>query len=142
MLKRILQMFIIVVLVFSFTSSCFAAVPLDDSVSPCYIGTDFANTSFKISSGGTATMRGALAPKNSTVIDKVTVQFVVKNSSGTSIYNKTYTATWNDVYAQYIVQKTYPMPSKGTYIMQATYRCYKNNSLIETIQSDKITKTY
>lgn len=142
MLKKITQMFLVILLILSFTASCFAATGSDDGISPNYIGTDYATTTFKINTSGIATMRGGLSPKNSTVIDKVTMQFVIKNSSGTSVYNKTYTATWDSLYAQYIAEKTYQLSSKGTYTLQVTYRCYKNGALIETIRSATISKTY
>lgn len=145
-MKRINRVFLIALLIMAFASSCFAATDssdlLGEPISPKYVGTHTIMTMFNIKNEGTATMRGALTPKNKTVIDNVKISFAIKDTAGNTIYNKTYTATWSDLYGQYIVEKSYDLKSKGTYTLKATYACYKNGVLVERINSTGIIKTY
>ena len=141
-MKKIIRFSFTMLLVLVFTSSSFAAMRSDGLISSQYIGADRISTIFDISSDGEATMHGILTPKNATVIDKVVITFVIKDSSGSTVYNKTHTATWNSVYNRYEVKKAFKLNKRGNYKLQTLYSCYKNNRLIEAISGDQVTRSY
>lgn len=113
-----------------------------DQITPNYVGTLNHITTFDIKNDGTAKMRGALTPKNKTVIDNVKVSFVIKDIIGNTVYNKTHTAVWSSLYGQYIADKSHDLSKRGTYTLKAKYMCYKNGTLLKSIYSKGITKTY
>lgn len=141
-MKKINQVFVVVLLVMLFSSNCLATTVSGDQIVPNYIGTQNHMTTFSIKNDGTATMRGALTPKNKTVIDSVKISFVIKDISGNVVYNKTYAAGWSSLYGQYIAQKSYDLSKRGTYTLKAKYMCYKNGVLVEKIYSAGIVKSY
>lgn len=136
----------IALLIALFTTNCFATTissnSMIDQITPNYVGTLNHITTFNIKNDGTAKMRGALTPKNETVIDNVKITFVIEDISGNVKYNKTYTAIWSDLFGQYIAEKSYTLSSKGIYTFHATYACYKNGTLVERIRSTGIAKAY
>lgn len=109
---------------------------------PYYVGTKSHNELFNISDSGKATMNVALSPLSSASMNEVKVTLTIKNSSGTKVYNRTYNMPWNSVYGKYKLTKEYQLPNSGTYSFQATYKCYKNNTLLETINTKSIYKSY
>lgn len=118
---------------------CFAAVPTerDDSiVEPMYVATQSQIAIFTISSKGLATMNVSLIPFTKNSLDRVNVTLNIKNSSGTSVYNKSYDTSWSSISASFKLTKEYQLSKSETYEFQATYKCYKNGSLIETIKSE------
>ncbi|SCK00044.1 Uncharacterised protein [uncultured Eubacterium sp.] len=145
-MKKVIGIFTIVLMVMISTLNCFAATvstnQISDQRSTDYVVTQNHITTFTIKSDGTANMRGALTPQNKSLIDNVKVSFVIKDISGNVVYNKTHTAVWSSLYGQYIADKNHNLSKKGTYTLRAKYMCYKNGSLIETIYSTGIVKTY
>lgn len=144
MKKMVMTVFTVVMILLS-SMNCFAAIPTerDDSVvEPMYVATQSQTAMFTISSKGLATMNVSLMPFNKSTLDKVNVTLNIKNSSGTSVYNKSYDMTWSNIYGSFKLTKEYQLSKSGTYEFQATYKCYKNNSLVETIKSTKILKSY
>lgn len=143
-MRKMMTIIFVLLMVFLLTSNCYAATSSggETEINPCYVGTKSHTEIFNISSSGVATMNVALAPFNTTTIDEVKATLVIKNSSGTNVYNKTYNLPWNSLYASFKVIKEYQLPEKGTYSFRVTYKCYKNGSLIETIKSSSIFKTY
>lgn len=144
-MKKFVMAITILVMVLGSTLGCFAAVPTDyddSQVNPMYVATQSHAEIFKISSKGLAKMDVALTPFSKTTLDKVNVTFVIKNSAGTSVYNKTYDVPWSSLYAKFTIMKEYQLSKSDIYEFQATYRCYKNNSLVETIKSSKLLKSY
>lgn len=89
--------------------------------------------SFTISSSGNATMEASLVPKDNNAIDKVEVTFVITDSSDNVIYNKTHTAAWSSLRAEYRLSKDYQLQQKGAYFLNVTMKCYKNEKLLETV---------
>ena len=91
-MKKIITILFILLILFSLTSNCFAATFSDEGteIEPYYVGTRSHTEIFNISSSGVATMNVALAPFSTTTIDEVKATLVIKNSSGTNVYNKTY----------------------------------------------------
>ncbi|MCI9639189.1 MAG: hypothetical protein HFE72_03515 [Emergencia sp.] len=144
-MKKVVMVMLIFVIFLLSSMACFAADPTereDSTVEPMYVATQSHSETFTISSNGLAKMDVALAPFSSTILDRVNVTLSIKNSSGTSIYNKSYDMTWSSIYARFKLTKECQLSKSGTYEFQATYKCYKNNSLIETIKSSKILKSY
>ena len=60
----------------------------------------------------------------------------------TQVYNKTYDATWSNVSKSYSTTKNYQLGKAGRYTFRATYKCYKNGSLLETIKCDPLYKSF
>ncbi len=144
-MKRITTIILVLTMVLLSATASFAAEPTerDDSVAtPMYVGTSSHSALFTISSTGLSKMSVSLSPFTTTTFDKVTVNLSIKNSSGTSVYNKTFSMPWSSIYARFKLEKEYQLSKKGTYEFQATYKCYKNNTLIETIKSGKQLKSY
>lgn len=139
-------MLVLVLAMFLLSSmACFAAVPTerdDSEIEPMYVATHSQSATFKISSKGLATMNVSLIPFTKTSLDRVNVTLNIKNSSGASVYNKSYDTSWSSISASFKLTKEYRLSKSGTYEFQATYKCYKNGSLIETIKSNSILKSY
>lgn len=144
-MKKIKMLVLILVMFLLSATICFAAssTEVENSiVQPMYVATQSHTETFTISTNGLAKMNVELAPFSKTTLDRVNVTLSIKSSSGTSIYNKSYDMTWNSVYARFKLTKEYQLHKNGTYEFQATYKCYKNNSLVETIKSNRFLKTY
>ncbi len=144
-MKKIIMLVLVLAMFLLSSMACFAAVPTerdDSEIEPMYVATQSQSATFTISSKGLATMDVSLAPLSSTTIDKVNVTLSIKNSSGKSVFNKSYDMTWSSISMRFKLSKEYQLSQNGTYEFQATYKCYKNNSLIETIKSSSILKSY
>lgn len=143
-MKKILMFTLILVLVVLSSLNCYAAIPQEGSseASPLYVGTRSHNERFTISSRGQATMEAELAPLSTSTIDNVKVTFVIKNEDKVTIYNKSYDATWSNIEKAFNLTKYHDLELKGIYSLQVTYKCYKNDTLLETIKSNLIFKTY
>ncbi len=113
-----------------------------DEIQPRYVATQSTIENFSINSSGESSMTTILVPMDKSKIDKVKVTLNIKNSSGNSVYSNTYDATWSNLVSGYRLVKTYKLSSKGTYRFNAVYKCYKNNSLVETITTDYIVDSY
>lgn len=140
-MRKIMAVVLIIIIA---TSFCYASVipNTNDVIQPYYVGTQAINQYFQISSSGKATMEAFLTPKSTALVDEVKVSLIIKNNAGASIYNKTYTAEYNRLFNEYQITKNYQLPSKGSYQFQAIYKCYKNGSLVETINSSYMTDSY
>lgn len=144
-MKKVVMTILILAMFLLSSMVCFAAAPTerDDSiVEPMYVATKSQTAIFTISSKGMATMNVSLIPFTKTSLDRVNVTLNIKNSSGTSVYNKSYDTSWSSISASFKLTKEYQLSKSGTYEFQATYKCYKNGSLIETIKSNSILKSY
>lgn len=143
-MKKIVTIVSLVLMILLSTTVCFAAISLDEvtDITPKYVGTQLHSENFSINSDGLATMNVSLKPLSTTTIDEVKVTLVIKNSLGTNVYNKTYDMEWSSLYGSFKTIKEYRLSANGVYEFQATYKCYKNNSLLETIKSSTILKSY
>lgn len=142
-MNLIRKMLVIMLCMILTGSYCMAASDGElGGISPYYVGTQTTNEIFNISSSGVASMTTSLTPKKSVGVDEVKVTLKIKNASGVVKYNKTYTATWSDLYGAFRLSKTYQLPGSGSYQFQATYKCYKDGSLLETINSGSILDSY
>lgn len=141
-MKRVLQMGIILLVIVIFSANAFAAMKPTETAELNNIYVKECDAKFDIASNGTATMKGLLTPKTSTAIDEVKVTFTIDKSSGSNVYNKTWNASWSDLFGGYKEEQEYQLPSKGTYILSTKFKCYKNGKLIETVYGDDVTKAY
>ncbi len=141
-MKKALQCSIVLLVILIFSVNSFAAVKPTEQADPNYVCAKECTTIFSIGSDGMATMIGTVKPKTSTVIDEVKVTFTIDKTSGSNVYNRTWTASWRNLLGEYKAEKDYQLPSKGTYILSTKFRCYKNGKLVETILGDDITRTY
>ncbi len=143
-MKKTITIMLLLLMLFSLTGNCFAATYSGGGTEeePYYVGTKSHTEIFNISSSGVATMNVALVPLSATTIDEVEATLVIKNSSGTNAYNKTYNLPWNNLYESFKIIKEHQLSKKGTYSFRVTYRCYKNGLLVETIKSTSIFKNY
>lgn len=143
-MKKIFTAVLILFMLVLSTVNCFAAVSSDDvsEISPQYVVTSYHTEEFTVSNSGMVFMKGRLEPVSSDAVDQVEVTLTIKNEAGTAVYNKTYDATWSSVDKIYSVAKNCQLGEAGRYTFRATYKCYKNGSLIETIKSDPLYKSY
>ena len=125
------------------TANCFAATSSSNSeMSAQYVVTMLHVETFTISSGGMASMKGRLEPMDDTEVDQVKITLTLEDGAGTVVYNKTYDATWSNVSKSYSTTKNYQLGKAGRYTFRATYKCYKNGSLLETIKCDPLYKSF
>lgn len=141
-MKRILQCSIVLLVILIFSTSAFAAVKPTEPAEPNYVCAKGCATIFTIDSDGMATMRGIVIPKTGAGIDEVKVTFTIDKTSGSNVYNRTWTASWSNLLGEYKAEKNYQLPSKGTYILSTKFRCYKNDKLVETFSGKDVVKTY
>ncbi len=143
-MKRRKRVFVLLICLAIMTSfSCInASAHITDIAQPYYVVTFNTSETFSINSSGVASMTAALVPKNTSKVDSVKVTFTIKNSDGTNIYSKTFTAPWNSLFSEYSIAKSYQLPGRDIYRCNTTYKCYKNNTLVETITTDYIVDSY
>lgn len=140
-MKKVVAVTVVLIIFLLSATVCFAGAPSDGN-SPYYVGTQSHVEIFKISSGGEATMNTSLEPFSLDTVDSVNVTLVIKNSYGTKVYNKSYDMPWSTAYGSFKLIKEHQLTQKGIYEFQATYKCYKGSTLVETIKSNSILKSY
>ena len=138
-MKKVKIFVIVILAILISVNICFADTT---DISTNYVGTNSHSELFSINNNGLSTMNVALLPLSSSSIDEVKVTLVIKNASGTKVYNRSYNMPWNNLYGRYKLIKEYQLSNKGVYSFQATYKCYKNESLLEIIKSRNILKSY
>lgn len=141
-MRKFISLLLVVGVVLSTASMCYGQTSNVRPAEPAYVGTGMHTESFKILDG-VSTSVAYLVPKTATSFDKVTINIrIEKATTGTVYYNKTFTTYYNDIRGWFRVSKDYKLPSKGTYSMDATYKCYKNGKLIETVLGETMIKGY
>lgn len=141
-MRRIISLFLVLILVLSTATLCYGQTSPVNPIEPAYVGTGMHSESFTIN-GGVSTSTAYLMPKRSDSFDKVTINIkITKATTDIVYYNKTFTTYYDSVRDWFRVSKDYTLPSKGTYRMDSTYKCYKDGKLIETIKGATIVKGY
>ena len=108
-----------------------------------FIGIANHNEEFEISDIGVAEMTAIVVPKTSTVLDKVNITMeVIKTKNSSVVYSGSWDVSYNFNENRFMKRETYNVPSEGGYYMKVTYKCYKNNALIETITTQTLPVTY
>lgn len=114
-----------------------------DTIEPKYIGTFYHGESFTEGSGNELIPSVYLKPNSKDTFDKVVIKFkITKVSTGDVCYNKSFTTYYNESQKRFSKTITFSAPSKGTYRLATTYKCYKDGTLIETINGVTKTATY
>lgn len=114
-----------------------------NEIEPRFIGTKLHYEDFNITSGSRAYVEANLTPKAKDSFDKVTISIsVLKKRTGSKVYSASKNATYNAVRNRFSLYDEFSLPSYGLYEMQATYKCYKSNKLIETIVGNSVYLTY
>lgn len=140
MKRKICLSLIVSIFLLSNISICFGQAVENRDVSPKYIGTVMHTELFKMDSNGEFRTETSLYPKYDTSYDKVVISIkITRNATDTVVYNKTFTTVYNEIRDWFSVSTTYNTAIKGLYSMDATYKCYKDGKLIETIKG--VTKT-
>lgn len=112
------------------------------SIAPYYVTTRSTSEVFIINSTGNASMTATLKPLNNNMIDQVKMTLCIKKIGGNVVYNKTFNGIWSNLFSEYNLTKTYQLPSRGTYTFNVIYKCYRNNTLVETITTDYVMDSY
>lgn len=139
---KIIIMFIVCLTIISSFSHVNVYAHTLEEVKPYYVVIFNTNETFDINNLGVASMTASLVPKKTKEINGVKVTFVIENSKGERIFNKTCKATWNSLFKEYNVENNYQLQNKGTYRFRATYKCYNGSVLVETITTDYILDVY
>jgi len=143
-MKKIISILIAVIMLISATIICSAATDdyREPDVSVNYITTKGGIGSYIISSSGMATMEAFFPPRVIGIVDKVDVNFVVKNSQGKVVLNKTVACKWSNEIKKYVGTYKAQLPQSDVYIFAATFYCYRNGIFIETVGTDTVRKGY
>lgn len=143
-MKRTISILMAVIMLISTVTVCTAAAAEyrgpDASVN--YITTKGGRGAYAISSSGMATMEGYFPPRVLGIVDRVDVNFVVKNSQGKVVINKTVACTWSSKTREYIGKYKSQLPQSGIYTFDATFYCYRNGTFIETVETATVRKGY
>ncbi|MEY8367323.1 hypothetical protein AALA24_01015 [Anaerovoracaceae bacterium 42-11] len=142
LLRKLLSLCIIIML-FTSTSLCFGETRSEEGIEPKFVGTFLHIESFTEGSGATLVPKAILKPKEDNSFDKVIINIKIKKvSTGTEYFNKSFAPHYDTVRNWYCATTDFTAPSKGTYRMDSTYKCYKGGKLIETLKGDPKTATY
>ena len=142
-MKKIAVLICIIAVYCATSLVCYGTTNIDDKGESRYVGTFVHSESFTKGSGATLIPKVYLTPKADDTFDKVIIKFqIVKLSTGTEHYNKSFTTYYNDTRSWFSATTNFTAPSRGTYQLNTTYKCYKNGKLIETIKGVARTATY
>lgn len=134
-MRRFIGLIAAIVLILGTVSVCYGQTSPGNVAEPAYVGTAVHVEKFTVASGGLSTAVAYTMPKNESSYDKVIINIkIAKATTGTVVYDKSFTTYYDSIRDWFRVSKDYQLPSKGTYSMDATYKCYKNGKLIETIK--------
>lgn len=142
-MRRFVGFLLILIISFSTVSLSYGQTGSENVVEPAYVGTSLHTEKFNVDSDGLSTSVAYLVPKSETSFDKVVINIkIAKATTDEVCYNKTFTTYYDSIRGWFRVSKNYTLPSKGVYSMNATYKCYKNGKLIETIKGATVIKGY
>lgn len=142
-MRRCIALFCMVIFMFTSSGFCYGATVSEPSVEPAYVGTFVHAESFTEGSGASLIPKVYLTPKSEDSFDKVVIRLqIVKATTGAECYDKSFTTYYNATRKWFMKTVTFTAPSKGTYRLNTTYKCYKDGKLIETIKGVARTATY
>ena len=119
------------------------SVSYAESILPYYVGVNRHMEIFEISNTGEATMQATMKPITSTVFDNVNIKMeVIRTKDLSCVYVNDWNVSYNIVADAFNKSTMYNVPAEGGYYMKVTYKCYKNNVLIETITTETNPDTY
>lgn len=137
-MKKVISLLLAVALMLGSCAMVFAS-----EIVPFYVGTARHAESLNISDSGSADFGADLVPKQETSFDRVTITLeLVYEDNGSTVYKVVANTKYNSSTASFRKSVTdYRLDDKGDYRLFVTYKCYKNGSLIETINMN-VTDTY
>ena len=142
-MKKLMMLICMMTIICASTTFGYGAVVQEPSVEPAYIGTFVHSESFTEGTGAALIPKVYLKPKTADSFDKVVIRLqIVKTSTGTEYYDKSFTTYYDSTRRWFMKTVTFTAPSKGTYRLNTTYKCYKDGDLIETIKGVAKTATY
>lgn len=145
-MKKSMSCLLIIVLLSMSTVFCFGASidkNVGESIVPMFVGTFSHSEVFKKNTAGVLYAETALTPKEKGSFDKVVITIkITKISSGTVVYNKSFTTSYSDIRNRFFKSVTYTPSTRGAYLMEAKYKCYKNSKIIETLNGVPISASY
>ena len=142
-MKKLFSTMVVLIMVLSSVSVCFAAVvPPEEVVSPDYVGVSLYFCEFEIDEDGVASFEARVKPKTESMVDRVTVSVTVKNSIGSVVFSQSYNAAWSSAFQMYIAEDSFEVPARGIYTCNITLKPYLDNHLLETITADPIMRGY
>ena len=140
-LKVIHTKFVLVIVLI--LSLIMTSVSYAESILPYYVGVNRHMEIFEISNTGEATMQATMKPITSTVFDNVNIKMeVIRTKDLSCVYVNDWNVSYNIVADAFNKSTMYNVPAEGGYYMKVTYKCYKNNVLIETITTETPPDTY
>ena len=140
-LKVIHTKFVLVIVLI--LSLIMTSVSYAESILPYYVGVNRHMEIFEISNTGEATMQATMKPITSTVFDNVNIKMeVIRTKDLSCVYVNDWNVSYNIVADAFNKSTMYNVPAEGGYYMKVTYKCYKNNVLIETITTETNPDTY
>ena len=142
-MRRFIALICMVMFLFTSSGVCYGATASEPSVEPAYIGTFIHAEAFSEGIGANLIPKVYLTPKSADSFDKVVIRLqIVKATTGVEYYDKSFTTYYNATRKWFMKTVTFTAPSKGTYRLNTTYKCYKDGELIETIKGVARTATY
>lgn len=140
MKKRIMLLFMAFVLMVGSSVTVFAGENV--GISPRYTDTSLASVSFSIKSG-TASTGIVLTPIKGSSMNKVVAAVkIINKDTGATVKSWNQNLTYDMDFENFTATKTTKLSSKGNYYVKVTLKCYKGNSLLETVALTSVTKTY
>ncbi len=143
MKKRMTGMLLIIMLVVSSVSISYGQEKVGNEIMPSYVTAVSYIADLSIDKNGLATFTAALKPKPTAPIDSIKATVVItRKNNGEETHRQTYNLTYSNIRKRYDITKSCKLPAKGLYEMIVIFKCYDGSSLIETITSEKIMKSY
>lgn len=134
-MKRIVGMILVIVLVLSSTVCGYGAV-YDNYISPRFVSVSYYDTDFDITSAGKAEYTYYAVPFSYSEMNKVVATVKIVNSiTGEVEYNQTKDLPFNYVSYEFRDSGTYNLDTRGTYELRVMLKCYKDNTLLEIINT-------
>ena len=134
-MKKLFVVILTIVLILSSVGICYGAVG-DNMISPYFVSVNYYLTQFNISSSGNATYAYDVVPRSYLNLNRVVATVKIINSdTGAVAYNKTKELDFDAMQYAFMDSGTYDLDTRGTYELRIMLKCYKDNTLLETINT-------
>ena len=134
-MKKLVGLMLVIVLVLSAIGVSYGAVG-DDIAIPYFVSVNHYDTDFSITTSGEASYEYFVIPFSYEDMNKVVATVKIVNSyTGEVEYNQTKTIPFNAMRYQFMDSGTYDLDTRGTYELRIMLKCYKDNTLLEIINT-------
>lgn len=135
-MRKIIVIGFLIMFVLSSISVCYGQVN-EGLMFPKFVSVSKYSNYFNIDESGEASYTLYLSPKAKDGLDRVTANVKITNTqTSTVLYNETNTMEFSYLYTRFGISDSIKLSDKGSYKQNVTFRCYKNNRLIETITAE------